>query len=197
MPKMKAYFQTTSKSDSMVSRETGKLAYMEPGDRITAARKGKNLSRKDLGELVGVTQQAVGMWERGDVANIRLANLIRLLPALDLTLEQLMTGKEAAPKRALPSALVHTPDHVLTQEEQDLLDGYRILSRDQRDAVWGVVDGFIRLAYPKVARALGPRDPARSRRAEAKLVTTDIVRRAQIEREAATTKPKPKAKRPR
>lgn len=169
---------------------------MEPGDRIAAARKDKSLSRKDLGAIVGVSEQAVGQWERGDISNIRLTNLLKLLPALDMDLEYLVTGRAKAARS--PDSIAAVADngpapYMKRQEEQDFLDAYRALTSDQRDAVWGVIDGFIRLAHPEVDRALGPRDLARARRAEAKLITTDIVRRAVIESEKpkATAKKKP------
>ena len=86
-----------------------KLAFMvDPdamGKRIYARRNELGLNRLAVAAYCGVTQQAVGNWERGDVFNLKLEHLLRLLERLDRPFSWLVDGvvpDEPATKPAPP-----------------------------------------------------------------------------------------------
>ena len=64
---------------------------MELKDRIAAVRKAAGLTQEQLGELLGVTRQAVSKWERGQsVPDISL--LVPLAEQLNVTVAELLQG---------------------------------------------------------------------------------------------------------
>lgn len=58
-------------------------------------------SRKDLGDSVGVSQQAVGLWENGNPSKFEVDHLIRLAREFKCSVDELLTGK--APRRTVVS----------------------------------------------------------------------------------------------
>ena len=72
---------------------------MELKDRIAAVRKAAGLTQEQLGELLGVTRQAVSKWERG-LSYPDVTLLEPLAAALDLTVEELMACRRQAAKGA-------------------------------------------------------------------------------------------------
>ncbi len=61
--------------------------------RLSEYRKNKGLSQSEVAELVGVSRQAVGKWEKGD-ALPSCENILTLAKIYKITLETLLTGAE-------------------------------------------------------------------------------------------------------
>lgn len=79
---------------------------MELKDRIAAVRKAAGLTQEQLGELVGVTRQAVSKWESGQTAP-DAATIAALCEALHVSADYVLLGRE--PEEAPPAAPVYTP----------------------------------------------------------------------------------------
>ena len=65
------------------------------GAQIAALRKGRGLTKNDLGERLGVSFQAVSKWERGETLPDS-AILVDLADALETTVDFILTGGERA-----------------------------------------------------------------------------------------------------
>jgi transcriptional regulator with XRE-family HTH domain len=65
------------------------------GRRIASARKNKGLRQEDLGDLLGVTKEAVSAWERG--RSSPHLKLQRIAEVLDVPVEWLSYGDSGAP----------------------------------------------------------------------------------------------------
>lgn len=65
---------------------------MNIGERITLARKEKNISQAKLAELIGVTRGSCGHWEQNS-SMPSVENLIRLSITLEVGFEWLTTGR--------------------------------------------------------------------------------------------------------
>lgn len=68
----------------------------ELGGRIVRLREGRGLTRADLAQLLGVDRSRLGKWETGSHAPV-LGLLISLARTLDVTLDELLTGRAPAP----------------------------------------------------------------------------------------------------
>ena len=66
---------------------------MELKDRIAAVRKAAGLTQEQLGELLGVTRQAVSKWESGQTAP-DAATLAALCEQLHVSADYVLLGKE-------------------------------------------------------------------------------------------------------
>jgi transcriptional regulator with XRE-family HTH domain len=66
------------------------------GNRIAEARRAKGMTQEELAEHFGVSAQAVSKWEN-DVSCPDISLLPALARQLGLTLDELLTGKEAPP----------------------------------------------------------------------------------------------------
>lgn len=69
---------------------------MKPGERVRLGRKAKGWSQRELGVLVGVSQQAIGQLEAGDYEGPDL--LASIAPHLEADLEYLTTGAAPWPR---------------------------------------------------------------------------------------------------
>lgn len=71
---------------------------MELGEKLTALRKEKGLSQKELAEMMLVSRQAVSKWERGEA--VPTTENLRYLSALyGVTMESLFGGEPEAALR--------------------------------------------------------------------------------------------------
>ena len=64
-----------------------------PGERIRAARRGLNLTQKELGERLLTDQTTVSAWERGISDKLAGPSLVALAQILQTTPQALLTGK--------------------------------------------------------------------------------------------------------
>lgn len=82
----------------MVSWLGSKLTYMQTmGQRIRVRREKLNLSRRELAERLGVTEQLIGQWERDVVKNIRPNNLMRMAELFQVSYKYLIRGTSFDP----------------------------------------------------------------------------------------------------
>ena len=79
---------------------------MELKDRIAAVRKAAGLTQEQLGELVGVSRQAVSKWESGQTVP-DAATIAQLCEALHVSADYVLLGRE--PEEAPSAAPVYTP----------------------------------------------------------------------------------------
>ena len=80
---------------------------MELKDRIAAVRKAAGLTQEQLGELVGVTRQAVSKWESGQTVP-DAATIAALCQALHVSADYVLLGKEPEDADA-PAVPAYTP----------------------------------------------------------------------------------------
>lgn len=66
------------------------------GEIISTRRKEKNMTQKDLADLLDITDKAVSKWER-NVACPDTQLLPKLAEILDVSVEELLSGKPAQP----------------------------------------------------------------------------------------------------
>lgn len=76
------------------------------GDRIRYLRIAKQLSQKQLGDLLGITEGAISQWENDRVKNVKLETLEVLLKVLGVSLTYLIHGSGRA-GRSLPPSSAH------------------------------------------------------------------------------------------
>ena len=85
---------------------------MELNERITVVRKAMGLTQEQLGELVGVSRQAVSKWESGQTVPdaITVAKLCR---ALNVSADYIILGKqpEGGALGSAPAELPYKPPH--------------------------------------------------------------------------------------
>ncbi len=98
------------------------------GERIKAARKVKGLSQEDLGDLLGVSFQAVSSWETGKFIPDS-DHLAALAKALDLSLDALFVDEE---KNWELGRINYDPEHMFTRvkvkaEEKGMFQTLRVL----------------------------------------------------------------------
>ncbi len=62
---------------------------MTTGERIKDIRQQKNLSQKELGRLLGVSQQMIGQWESA-TANLTLETISKIATALNVNINDLL-----------------------------------------------------------------------------------------------------------
>lgn len=65
---------------------------MTMGNRIAKRRKEKGYTQEYLAQVLGISRQAVGKWEQ-DLSAPDTKNLIALAELLDISVEELLTGK--------------------------------------------------------------------------------------------------------
>lgn len=66
------------------------------GDMISARRKEKGMTQKELADLLNITDKAVSKWER-NVACPDTQTIPRLARVLDISVEELLSGKSTTP----------------------------------------------------------------------------------------------------
>jgi transcriptional regulator with XRE-family HTH domain len=58
----------------------------ELGRQVALVRRRQQLSQTELGAAVGLSRQTISALERGDISDLGVRKVLRLLEALDLTL---------------------------------------------------------------------------------------------------------------
>lgn len=72
------------------------------GDRIAALRKARGMTQKELAESLHISDKSVSRWERGETAP-DLSLLPALAEHLNVTLDELLSGRKPALQTAAPS----------------------------------------------------------------------------------------------
>lgn len=103
----------------MLSSVICKLAYMTYGERLDAAIKMANSSRKLLAKAAGVTEQAIGQCIRGETEFLKVESSARAAAFLDVDHFWLATGEgKARPDRAWPFELFSRPDYMMLPQKE-------------------------------------------------------------------------------
>lgn len=79
----------------MLTLTDSKIAYMKttPGERIRQSRKDAKLTQQQVGKAVGVTREAVALWESDNTKSLRPENLFKLARAVKKNAEWLATNE--------------------------------------------------------------------------------------------------------
>ena len=77
------------------------------GSRISQARKAKGYTQEQFSQMLDVTAQAVSKWEN-DVSCPDIQLLPKIAEILDMTTDELLTGKKRKHKEANPNADIDT-----------------------------------------------------------------------------------------
>jgi transcriptional regulator with XRE-family HTH domain len=102
-------------------------------EKITSARKNKNWTQNQLGNLIGVSRDLIGRYERGD-ANPPLEVATKIAEVLDCSLDYLV-GLTEENREKSPDSVPGKLKPVLTKLEQ--------LSPAERSLIVTVMDAFI------------------------------------------------------
>ena len=81
---------------------------MELHERIAVVRKMKGLTQEQLGELVGVSRQAVSKWEAGQAVPDALT-IAKLCQELEVSADYVLLGREAEVQAAIPVEPAYVP----------------------------------------------------------------------------------------
>lgn len=111
---------------------------MKWNERLTAARKAKELSKSELSRRVGVSPAAITQWESGTTAAPGGENLTKLCQVLDVTERYLMYGEESAPVE--PNAARSLGIAAETIDELRLLSVFRLANQRERAAINDTVE---------------------------------------------------------
>ena len=101
--------------------------------QIKELRTQRGMSQEELAEVIGVTQQAVGLWERNKGLP-EAKNLIKLADYFKIPLEALLNS-EIKPSNPIPK---QKPS--LTDGEKELIKKYRQLDNGGKKAVENCLD---------------------------------------------------------
>lgn len=102
----------------MPDRNRAKLDPMDNkrlGERIREMRLQREWSQTELGRQVGVSKATVSQWELGQIKDIRLRTVLKLVQVLGTTLQYLVNGPPGA----------HTPPSPGRPERLRLIKGNR------------------------------------------------------------------------
>ncbi len=126
----------------------------ERGARIQTLRLALDLNQKTLGEMVGVSQSAVSLWERG--GRIERAHLVALAGALQTTLRHITKGED---DRGARSASVGVTSLALERVErrQEALDKRLNDVQEQLAAIRALLEEIV-LRLPLGSEAVDAED---------------------------------------
>ena len=98
-------------------------------ERIKNTRKEKGISQKELGELLGVSQQMIGQWEKTGT-NLTLETIQRIASALEVSLAELTNTVEDIAKFS-SSAMIGAAENI-GETIIDIPKSMQILSKDEQ-----------------------------------------------------------------
>lgn len=104
-----------------VNADAGNPVCMSLGNRIAAARAMTGMTQRTLASAIAVSPGLVGQWESHKKFPGR-DNLLKIARVCDITVEELMGGKEFNPLQL-----------TLTMQEAQLVRSFRLLSKRQQD----------------------------------------------------------------
>lgn len=110
---------------------------MNLGDKITMLRKQKNLSQGDLADKIGISRDAIGKYERGDIMPTA-DKAKKMADLLGVSLDFLMSDAEKE------DAVIDNDMLYRMQEVQKLSD-------NDKDKITSIIDAFIRDTKAKQA----------------------------------------------
>jgi len=108
---------------------------------IKELRKNKGMTQAELAECCGVTQQAVGLWEKGGTCP-DIGAILKLSQIFSVTTDYLLTGTlSLAGKKVGP----------VTPEEARIVEQYRELAPEGREAIKTMLKALGGKAKPQEA----------------------------------------------
>lgn len=111
---------------------------MTLGNKITMLRKEKNLSQGDLADKIGVSRDAIGKYERGDIMPTA-DKAKKIAGILGVSLDFLMNDKPEQEKTNIDNDMLNR-----MQEVQKLPE-------NEKDKIVSIIDAFIRDTKVKIA----------------------------------------------
>ena len=125
---------------------------MSIGSNLIAIRKSKNISRKELAEILNIPYTTLRNYETDD-REPKHETLCNIAKALDVPVFSLYDGYELDWDSEISDDDPHDPADLqkqteaksppaLTDEEQELVDGYRGFNRDGQTALLNTVRGW-------------------------------------------------------
>jgi transcriptional regulator with XRE-family HTH domain len=146
------------------------------GERFKTARRRAGKSQAECAKELGITRNAISLWESG-ATRAEGRHLVKVAQLLGVTPKWLDsgTGPQDVPSVAVRERTATYGTDGLREEEHDLVLAYRAMPEEVRTVLWDVIDGHLRRSFPTVAAAMGPRDLKRSKIAEARFATRQIL----------------------
>lgn len=105
------------------------------GKIIETERKNKQLSQAKLGKIIGVSQDAISLWEKGK-AKPNIDTILTLADYFEVSIDYLV-GRESE------LGLVEIKGMQLTPIENELLKLFRRLNERQQDRVLGYMENMV------------------------------------------------------
>lgn len=106
---------------------------MEIKDILKNRRLERNMSLKDVADMVGVTISTISRWESGDISNMRRDRIVSYANALAIS-PSIIMGWEEPPSKTEKNCFK------LTESELVLIKKYRQLDDDGKDRINRQVD---------------------------------------------------------
>lgn len=134
----------------MVARRGREINLNSIGGRIQAARIAKGLTQEQLAQLLGVTKSIISQWEGDRIEKISSPNLLKLSTVLEVNALWLLDYKDDK-GHILPMG---RPIH-LHPDESDLIETFKLLEPQFRDALLGDAHKYLKLSasHQKPSRA--------------------------------------------
>ena len=107
--------------------------------RLKTLRKKCDMSQDDLAKLLGLTQQAIGKWERGksDPSN---ADIVRLANLFSVTTDYLLGNSDDS------THIVPFNETILSDSEKRFLSMYRVIPTTDKE----MIEAMLELSYNRV-----------------------------------------------
>ncbi len=109
---------------------------------IREIRKAKGMTMKQLGKIVGVTESAIGQYEKGK-RKPDYEMLLKISEALDSSVDELLNGKKIPITESDGQKLDIIDLSQLTDDQRKLIEDVLRLNDQQRSAVLSVTESFL------------------------------------------------------
>lgn len=107
---------------------------MDTGAKIKQLRESLDMTQEDLGKLLGVKKAAINKYETGTVVNLKRSTIENLCNIFNVTPQYLLSDSDLSQ----PSSSMQ-----LTEQEEELLNGFRSLSDEQKIRVIAYLEGTL------------------------------------------------------